>query len=45
MVIAAFKVLDDLGNKKTEFAKYAEIVIKIYEIAEIIMSPNSVKAV
>jgi HRAS-like suppressor 3 len=45
MIIAAFKALDNSGNKKTEFAKYAEIVIKIYEILEIIMSLNSEKEV
>jgi hypothetical protein len=38
LVIAACKVLDNSGNKETEFAKYAEIASKIYEILELIMS-------
>ncbi|WP_461255502.1 lecithin retinol acyltransferase family protein [Treponema sp. R80B11-R83G3] len=38
MVIAICKALDNSGNKKTEFAKYVEIAIKIYEIAEIFAS-------
>jgi hypothetical protein len=40
MVIAICKVVDNSGNKKTEFAKYAEIACKIHEIAEIIMTPR-----
>jgi hypothetical protein len=45
MVIAICKALDNSGGKETEFAKYAEIASQIHEIAEIIMSPNSVEMV
>jgi hypothetical protein len=45
LVIAVCKAVDNSRNKDTEFAKYAEIVSKIHEIVEIILSPNSIKVV
>ena len=43
MVIAVCKALDNSGNKKTEFAKYAKIACKIHEFFEIIVY-HSVKS-
>ena len=44
LVIAVCKAVDNSGNNETEYAKFAEIVSKIHEILEIIISINNGKA-
>jgi len=41
IAVAVCKFIDESGEKKTEFEKYAEIFIKLHEFVQILTSPES----